>query len=487
MIHSQTVRSLSILMLFSVISQSATAGGWPKLLDRPRAGTNTIALVNADALRLGAAKLKVYKNGEQKAGAANLVAELPEHVKLAALSAFLDLDTLDPIWEMGTLTFEKNKLPTPKGIAEHEGGYLDHVAGKIVVWSPRNRYILLQNADRLTINQPADRPAVANWLRSLSKPAQVLPDYLKHAAETAPDGTALLIAIDMADTVSPVSAKEKLATAESLAESKINLEALAALVGELRGVTFSVDMEEQFQGRLQFDFSAAPTLLSKVGKALILEVFARRGILLPEMNGWEAHLEGKALVLSGPLNAMTIVSLLSFFASNPSADTTPDESPASAASTTEETKKAQASKRYFTSVTRVIEETRNVKGVSVAEHGVWNDRLSRKIDQLPLLNVDKDLLDYGANVAQLIRGAGLTIKNVNMAAGAQKLPQRTGYAYAGYGYAGYSINDNSAYNMTLNRQARAAGMTQHLGNLAQIDNLTGEIRRVMTERYKVEF
>ncbi len=479
-----------LLLAYHLTLSTAVAGDWPKLLDHPRAGTNTIAMINADVLRLGASKLKHFKGGEQKAGGADLVAELPEHAKKAALSAFLDFDSLEPVWEMGTLTFEKNKLPTPKGIAEHEGGYLDNVAGKPVVWSPRNRYILLQNAERLTINTPADRSAVANWIRSLSKSAQALPDYLKRAAEKSADDAGLVLAIDMADTVSPVPLKEKLATLQSLADAKINLDELARLFGELEGVTFSVTLEEQFQGRLQVDFSAAPTLLQRAGKPLLVEALGRRGILLPEMRDWEGHVEGKSLVLSGPLNALSIVSLLTLFKSSPSADTSPaydsSGSGPGVASSSDEKQKAQASKRYFTSVTRVIEETRNVKGVSVAEHGVWNDKLARKIDQVPMLNVDKDLLDYGAQVSQLIRGAGVAIKNANMVAGAQKMPN-TAYGYVGYGYAAYSINDNSGYNAVLSRQAHAAGMEQHVGNLEQVDNLTTAIRRAMTERYNIEF
>src|SRR5947207_15921717 len=89
--------AIAVLLLGHHVTQkSLVAGDWPKLLDHPRAGTNTIALVNADALRLGASKLKFFKGGEQKGDAANLVAELPEHAKKAALSAFLDFDSLEP-------------------------------------------------------------------------------------------------------------------------------------------------------------------------------------------------------------------------------------------------------------------------------------------------------------------------------------------------------------------------------------------------------
>src|SRR5262245_46382148 len=103
-----------IMGISSTAARPAQAGDWPKLLGHPRAGTNTIALVNADSLRLGASKLKHFKGGQQKGDAANLVADLPDNVKKGALSAFLDFDSLDPVWEMGTFIFTKGKLPPPR-------------------------------------------------------------------------------------------------------------------------------------------------------------------------------------------------------------------------------------------------------------------------------------------------------------------------------------------------------------------------------------
>ncbi len=54
-----------VLALFESAARPASAGDWPKLLNHPRAGTNTVALINADTLRLGASKLKHFKGGEQ--------------------------------------------------------------------------------------------------------------------------------------------------------------------------------------------------------------------------------------------------------------------------------------------------------------------------------------------------------------------------------------------------------------------------------------
>jgi hypothetical protein len=108
MTHSPFVRIATVAVLISIGAvPTCRAGDWPKLLDHPPAGANTIALFNAEALKFGAAKLKQYKEGEQQPAAANLLAELPEHAKRAAVSANIDFDSLEPIWESAAVIFEK--------------------------------------------------------------------------------------------------------------------------------------------------------------------------------------------------------------------------------------------------------------------------------------------------------------------------------------------------------------------------------------------
>src|SRR5262249_54315864 len=160
----------------------------------------------------------------------------PENSKRAALSALIDFDSLEPVWELGTVTFQNKKLPTPKGLAEQEGGYLDPIGGRSVIWSPRSRYLLLLSADKLAAYKPADRSGVARWVRSLSQQAQPLPDYLKKVSERTLDNAALVLAVDMADSVSPVPVRDKLASLQSLAEAKTNLDELAKLVADVQGI-----------------------------------------------------------------------------------------------------------------------------------------------------------------------------------------------------------------------------------------------------------
>jgi hypothetical protein len=347
-------------------------------------------------------------------------------------------------------------------------------------------------ADRLAVHIPASRKAVAAWVRGLGQAPQPLPDYLKKAAERALDGTALTVAVDLADTISPVQAAEKVATLKSVADAQIKPDALAKLLGDLHGFTFSVTVKDQFIGELKLDFGAAPTLFSVAGRDMVVETFARRGMLLAEMRDWNGKVDGKSFVMSGPLDAISVVNLIAFFKGAPSSGdshhATSSASSNESSGSDKTAKMAKASQRYFAGVQRILGECRNTKGLSVAERGVFNDKLSRKIDQLPLLNVDSELLDYASTVAQLLRGAGVTIRSANVAAGGQKATQASSSVnYGGWYGGGWSFNDNTAYNESLERQAHAQGMQAHLTNMEQVDTLTADIRRKMTEKYMVEF
>jgi hypothetical protein len=472
-----------------------SAGDWSGLYDHPPAGANMIVLVNSDALRQGAAKLKQGQDADQKAAAANLLAEIPENSKRVVIAALIDFDSLQPVWQTTTATFQIGKLPTARDVAEQEGGYVDQLGGMSVAWSSRGRYVIPQGADRLTIYKPADRTAAARWIRSLSKPAEALPEYLKQTTEKSANDAALVLAVDMTDGISPVSVRPKLATLRALAGSKGDLDRIVQLVSDLRGVTFSVSVAEPFAGQLQFDFAAAASPLAKMGKEMAVEIFSRRGILLPELPEWKSDVKDNSLLLSGPLGAGSVIDLLSFLSGAPSTDDAAYQSsgssapPAATQPPPGNTSAAQASKKYFAAVQRVLSECRNTRGLNVGQRAMFNDRLSRKIDRLPILNVDPDLVDYGTHVAELIRGAGHAIRTAKVEAGGQKTPGPTWHMEDDFwfGVSAFHFNDNAEYNESLARQARADGMQKHLDNMKRIDQLTADMRRVLVDKYKLEF
>lgn len=490
---------LSVFLMTTAATASA-ADTWTKLIASAPKGANSVGLVDVEALRNYVARLQRSKKSASEEKELNhLLAELPPTIERAAMIAWLDHDSLEPVWEFSSVGFQKGKAPTIRNLVEKEQGYQDVVIGTPVVWSPRGRYFMQTGTDRLAVLRPADRPLLARWLRKSKTTSEEMSSFLRKVADRATDRSVLVLGLDMADVVSQVQSAEKAASLRSVSDAGLSNTAVGTLFSTLRGVSLDIQVRDRLEGDLKIEFNTSPKLLEQAGKSIILEILGRRGLMLPELKSWGARVEGDSLVLSGPLEPSSLVDLLTFLSSSttgsiadhsPTNSTSPGQAQDSGTPAPPNNPPAQASKKYYDGVQRVVSECRNLKGLTVAEHGYWNDKLSRKIDQLPMLNVDPDLLDYGSKTAQLLRDSGLTIRNANMGASTQRVPSYTGYVNTGNGYWGsgsWAVNDNRHHNSMVDQQARVEGMGSHYGNLKVIDDMTVSIRRAMTAKYKIEF
>jgi hypothetical protein len=160
---------------------------------------------------------------------------------------------------------------------------------------------------------------------------------------------------------------------------------------------------------------------------------------------------------------------------------------------------AYASLEYFQSVARHLNDLKREQGAkSYYTIAVWFDKYARRIDRLPILHVDKDLVDYGQrtvsqlrNCVEAIRGAGIS----SGARSAQVTPADVGYG----GYAPYALFSSGANYAAAEvgavEQARRAIRAEEQGQsstdvraiILQIQEDTSTVRRKMTERYNIEF
>jgi len=152
---------------------------------------------------------------------------------------------------------------------------------------------------------------------------------------------------------------------------------------------------------------------------------------------------------------------------------------------------------------------------SISQTKVWFDKYARKIERLPILNVDPEMLDYGALVAKGLRAAAGSVTQMGISSAArQKQVQGStappvnaayhgGYGWDRGGWGGYGYNlpganswANSAYaqvraeahqRQLIRSEEKAAMATDVQGIKADLVEATGNIRRRMTERYQVEF
>jgi len=264
------------------------------------------------------------------------------------------------------------------------------------------------------------------------------------------------------------------------------------------------------------EFSAAIDIDSeKVGKDLFIEVMQNQGLMIEDLREWTPSVSGNTFMLRGLLSSggtrrvMSVLSLPPTLADSLVEMQSPGSDP-------EGTAKRIATQQYFQSITTLLddlhEKPRRDNAKTFGQAAVWYNRYARKIDQLPILNVDEAMLDFGANAANQLRSAEMMMKGVGMRSSLRTKSNNasSGGAYAsfggyraGNGYDGYmygaptatvgvsamnaSLMEKGRTDAIIRSQERTAGAASVMQIWQQIDEATAAIRREMVNKYSAEF
>jgi len=488
------------------------------LLKRVPEQANALLLVDVDAVR--ATPLAVRENWAKRHQRDYLagVTRLPPEAHKVLVAALFNPSTLHHAWRIGLLDLQHD-LDMAK-LAQAEAGALDKVSGQDVVLSPRNAYYLRAAPRIKGMMHPANRQELARWIRFMNKNSKVvLSPYLKNATDRVGAATPIVMALDLTDVLDPDGVRLRLKNSETLAKytKGMNLDRLADLVSGLKGLTVIIQIKDAIAGELRLDFAEPADALSGVGKALVLEALAGIGAAIEDLEQWSARVNGKSLVLAGKLSERGARRLLSPFlspavsvesrslAAGPSAAKPGTPPKTELDPKTDADPKAVASQRYFRTVATLLNDVRREKATTFQQVAFWVNQYAQKIDELPMLNVDEELLKYGASISSTLRemaslSQATSMRNTALSSQKQNVLADTGgavnYAYR-YGYRGsagyqyYVPNMNYVNNYGQIHNLMAAGtaneVTIRTQTWANIDKATTEMRRKMVQKYQVEF
>jgi hypothetical protein len=246
-------------------------------------------------------------------------------------------------------------------------------------------------------------------------------------------------------------------------------------------------------------------------KPLLLEVLARRGATINEFYEWEAKVNGTQISIEGYLEKSGRQRIMSFFDAPPALQKTQSQGGEFGEVDTEQLT-ALASQQYFRTLRSLVDDLTGDKKAGVrtfGELGVWYGKYARKIDAMPIRNVDRDLVAFGGEVANGLRQCQNAMAGIG-AGTAMRISEKPNaqaynydYAAAGGvnrwgGYAGgygYRYRENPRAELSLEGQQRARIRTQETvkGNasanqiMQQMDAAFAQMRVDMTNKYGVEF
>jgi hypothetical protein len=511
-----TRSALASFVLLIAFLAGPAAAQFNELAKKIPVSANAVAFVNVEKLMDSpVAKQLGWAKNRDKAFATG-VSFLPPDSRHAVLAMELDLNTWVTMWEAAILELDHN--PDPKKVAEMSGGAIDTIEGLTVVDLPSDAYLVRFAADTGAFMAPANRQSVSRWLKQVkTKDDLNVSGYIFEAYKFANDrGTPVVMALDLENAFPETAVLARLLQPQSQDFlKKYNLDAarVANTVAGVRGITFGITFGDKPFGKVKIDFQDEVTMTPEIAKVAMIHVFSTHGVLLDEFLDWKPEVSGKSISLEGFVTPSGMRRVSSLFNRPPSL-----KMPASAGDVvpkTKEEKIKEASVNYFHQVEDQLKDLKLTKqGAQVStmgSYGVWMSKYANKIDQLSVLNVDPELVSFGAYVSDSLRGgynairsgaAKSRIREVNTPMQYDYYTQTNTYGYtyrdSWWGGGGGPVGDTSTYavpDQQAYAHARAAVRTEERiasGNQARdsvqgIEKATGDIRRAMTQKYGVDF
>ena len=502
-------RALAALALLAATSSASRAAERVSdLLGWLPARTNLALFVDADKLRksdLGK-KNKWATGKEITAGVKTLPPGITHLIVAAEVAPGVGVN-----WEVFVAGLKK--AASDDDLLAGTGGKKDRLAERNVVLTPRHGFAVNLAPGVTGSYQPANRQEASRWLRSATGkvPAGLSP-YVKQAAATVSADAPIVLALDTTDMFDPTVVQGKLKASALFKGKDALVEPVAKLFGGMRGMTVTFRVTDKIECEMQFDFGQDAGPLKTVAAPMILAVFERMGVRVDEMDNWKANVQGQTVTFGGAVTEESVREMLSPFLrpSVSSLDVTESQS------TSEPTEgaKAQASLKYFKAAQEQMTIMRKSSATSYEKLGTNFNTAARHIDELPILNVDEELLNWGGSVATTFRsmsiaarkaGGLLTVTEANQATVSVSSPNYYtgsygGYAggyYGGYGWGGsYAIPSGSTSTTTysnLGQISNIMAMTKgaeadyRRNTWKNIDSATTDVRRKMVKKYNIEF
>lgn len=508
---------LPLCLMLQTPSRALAQSQFQKLVARVPHSANALTILNVE-------KAKQSPTGQKEGLAEKLdkafregLIRVPPSTSRFVLAAELDMEFMSPIWEATVMDLAQP--PAMNLIVKAYRAEPDTIEGLSALVLPQDAYVLKLGDNTLGAMSPANRQAVVRWAKEMkSASAPKLSPYLEKAAGYSDRaGTEIIMALDLEGAISPQRIDAYLRKVTWLPEAKVDVAKLKQLLASLEGVRIGVRLGEPANGRLTLDFKEAPVLAPASAKRLFLDLLAEKGLLIDDLAEWQPEVQGTTISLSGKMSTPGIRKLLSVIESPAPAADSAESSSASPATTTPattaQTTAAPASaaadpaaktKAYFKNVSGMFDDLKDdmKDAKNLASTSLFFDKYARRIERLPLLDVDPEMLDYGAYVAAQLRQSSGAVRTMGIRTGVRTNEinsSNTGsgsdYYYGGYGYGRYGGTAGIMNDLKAVELQQGVVRAQEKGNMAtsvheiraNVIAATSDVRRKMTEKYRVQF
>jgi len=254
----------------------------------------------------------------------------------------------------------------------------------------------------------------------------------------------------------------------------------------------TINVNEDVSGRAVVDLGRDASMLQASAKPIMMGVLNTAGFRIDDMEQWTYTAMGTQVKLEGKLSTAALRKLLSIVQSPIPAVATANVTTAPGGDVP--ASPAAASQRYYKIICANLDNF--TAGTSASQSASWARAAAKRIEQLPILNVDPQLVQWGSMVALKLKqaGGGMAMAQTQMNARVSGVmnPAYSDSYYDNEGTYHSAQNRADMENASRHRkqvalEQKAQAQEQALRVLNEIAETRPAIRAAMVEKYKVEF
>lgn len=463
--------------------------------------SNAVATVDVAGLLSSPLGQKEGWQGKLMGNYADRPLALPAYAKRLTLAAQLELPNLTPMWQLSAID-TTTKVDLAK-VAATQQGIWDKVAGKTAVTTRYDVMHVELTPERVATLWPAQRQLAARLLQK-GEVDRGLSDYLASGLKADSDHQVHMV-LDLENAFSGASIRKSMAMGGLASLDAVeDLKKVSDGLATVRGVTLNAKVDSGVQVHAVADFAGPVPISNDMAKAFCLDVLASAGLPADQFANLDYKVSGNQIVATGPVTPAAVATMLGVMVPDAShsvvetgiaSSTGAAPADATDAGATSANPAAAASQKYYRTVSTILDQLS--AGQSMAANATTLRGTARKIQQLPVLNVDQDLLAWGASVVDRLNQSAMVLSAGQMNAQNAAMTIESPTAEAAYTESGYGGGDTAASRANFRnaqqqrRQAaqaeRARAAEQAYQVITEASKDRADIRAKMTQKYGVEF
>lgn len=475
-------------LAFASIGSAAT---FEDLLKKTPHGANMVMVVHVAQI-LESDYAKSHGTAEKLAAAfEEREILIPPHAARFVMASQVDLERHRTLWEAAIM--ELTTTPDFAMAAEKLNSSVETISGVKAVGT-RRAFIVDLGDQQVGLLTPSNRQQAARWLKQVQQTDGNLSAYLTKASsysDTA--GTDIILAIDLADVLPEAFLAERLRENDLFKDRAGEIASTATLLSSVQGVRLGIKIGDKCHGKLIVDFANDPSSLGDMAKPMLLNAIGGAGLMLEEFEDWKPSVSKSMISIEGDLTQEGMRRLMGLVAipSDSMAAATPNAKPAVAPAVkpTPISAMAEASRKYFTTVDKQFSSLRlkHKDAKTFGQVAQWITNAARRIDRMPTLDVDPELISYGANVSIQLREMAASLQGIGI-----NSAERNAAIYGGdYYYAGgdgyYYYHDTQGQRRQVRAEEKAAGARSSREIAVKLENDAAAMRAKLTQKYKLQF